>query len=452
MFDSRFAETLIDAALSFGAEAAEVYCCRKRDTEIMANNGQADSVNVKSDDGYGVRVLRDSRMGFASSNLTDKKAAVDLVREVTHRALIHSPDENHIIPEPSDAGVTGVEELYDPDLESIPLSAKIDKIVAVEKAAREYDSRIQGFGWLQYGDSVQEYFVCNSRGVKAGSKGTISYAFAYAIASDGKSVQTGTHVDSSGFFGSLSAEKIGATVARYAVRMLGAKSAGTGEYLLLLPPEASSAFLSAIAGMLSSDQVQKGKSPLRDRLGETVAAGNVSLLDDGILPGGLATSPYDSEGVPSAITTLIENGRLKSFLYDSYCAKKGNTVSTGNASRASYHAQPSIAPTNFYLKPGDVTQEDLIKSVSNGLYITEVSGLHAGINPTTADFSVPAKALVVRDGEFAGAVDGITISGNILRFFRNINEIATDLTWIPGYGMIGAPTISVSDTKVTGRQ
>jgi PmbA protein len=451
MFEVEFAETLVDAALSFGAEAAEVYCSKKRETEIMVNNDQAEIVNVKSDGGFAVRVLKDSRIAFASSNSSDRKAAVDLVRDVIDRANLHSPDENNVIPGQSEPASGTVEELYDPALESLPLSAKIDKAVAIERAAKAYDSRIKGFAWLQYGDSVQEYSVCNSRGVKAESKGTIAYAFTYAIANDGGSVQTGSHVDSSAYFDALSAEEIGVTAAERAVRMLGAESTRTGEYLLLLPPETSSAFVSAVADMLSADQIQKGKSPLRDRLGEVIAAGNVSIIDDGILPGGLATSPCDSEGVSSATSVLIDDGVLTSYLHDSYSAKKGDTKSTGNASRSSYHAQPSIAPTNFFLKPGNAKREDLIRSVSDGLYITEVSGLHAGINPTTADFSVPAKALAVRDGSFAGAIDHITISGNVMSLLRNIGGIADDLTWIPGNGMIGTPTILVSNIKVTGR-
>lgn len=452
MFDFKFAEELIDAALTYGADDAEIYCSTKQETEIMAGNGQAETVSIRSDTGFAVRVLRDSRMAFASSNLSARKAAVDLVKDVTERALLHSPDENNVIPEAIDRDVAGVEEPYDSELESLPLSAKIEKTLNIEKAAKAYDSRVQGFAWLQYGDSVQEFSVVNSRGIRARSRGSIAYAFAYAIAGDGKSVQTGTHAGSTAYFDKLSATEIGETVAEYAVRMLGAGSYKTGEYHVVFPPETNTALLGAVADMLSADQVQKGKSPFRDRLGDMVASEIVTVTDDGLMPGGLATSPYDSEGVPSSTTVLIKNGKLKTFLYDSYSAKKGKTDSTGNASRANYHAQPSITPTNLYLRPGNISQSDLIRSIQDGLYITELSGLHAGINPTTADVSIPAKALVIRNGEFAGGVDNITISGNLLDLYRKVDSIADDLTWIPGNGMLGAPTMSIPDVKVTGHQ
>jgi PmbA protein len=213
----------------------------------------------------------------------------------------------------------------------------------------------------------------------------------------------------------------------------------------------SCSLVGALIDMLSADEVQKGKSPFRDRLGEVVADKSVTIIDDGVLRGGMATCAYDSEGVPSATTPLIENGLLKSFLYDSYNAKKGGTQSTGNASKSSYHDRPSISPTNFYLQPGETAAEDLVGSVGKGLYLTEVSGLHAGINPTTADFSVPAKAIIVRDGEFAAAVDNITISGNMLELLRNVELVASDLKWIPGHGVVGAPTMKIGETKVAGR-
>ncbi len=450
MFDSKFAEKLIDAALSLGAKGAEVYCCRSTETEIMVSNGQADIVTVKSDNGFAVRLVKNQRVAFGSSNQSNEKNAIELVAELAKRCALHSPDENNVIPKPARAPDSAIEEPFDPTLATRPLSAKIEMALDVEHAAIAYDRRITGFMWLQYGDSVQETAIYNSNGICCESTGSVATVFAYAIAEDGEAVQTGLNVESSGYFDRLSAKSIGETAAEYAIRMLGASSAETGEYRIVLPPETSSAFLRALSDMLSADRVQKGKSPFRDKLGELVASNLITVVDDGVFPGGLATSPHDSEGMPSQTTTLIDKGELKTFLYDSYCAKKGGTSSTGNASRASYHSQPVIAPTNFYLKPGEQTRESILKSVSNGLYITDLSGLHAAINPTTADFSVPAKAIVVKGGELSYPVDNITLSGNLLELFRNIDSIADDLVWVAANGMIGAPTISIDKVKVTG--
>jgi len=451
IFDDKFDETILDAALSYGASSAEVYFGVSSETEIMISNCEAESVNVKADSGFAVRLLRDGRMAFASSNITDRKRAIDLVRETAKRMMLHSPDDFNIIPEPLDIDVSSVKEPFDDSLENIPLERKIEKAIQIEKAARDYDPRVSGFGWLQYGDSVQDYCVCNSKGIKAYSRGTLAYAFAYAIASGDGCVQTGTIEDAAGYFDKLDPVLLGERVARFAVRMLGLGEIHTGEYTLLLPPETASSFTSAFADMFSADRIQKGKSPLAGRMGDIVASEIVTIIDDGTLPGGLATCPYDSEGVPCSRKVLVRDGILSGILYDSYTARKDRTKSTGNSSRFNYHSQPVITPSNFYIKPSKQVPEEILVNIENGLYITELSGLHAGINPTTADFSVPAKAIVISGGELTRPVDNITISGNLLSFFGNVEAIADDLTWVPAFGMIGTPTICVTDIKVTGK-
>jgi PmbA protein len=450
ILDQDFSEMLLDAALSLGADAAEVYVNRTVGTEILAGKTEIDSVNLRLADGYAVRVLRDGKLAFGSSNVCEKAAAIELVRNLARRCDLHSPDDNNILPEPPTGERVQVSEPFDPEMADLTLNAKFKKLLAVEQHARAVDPRIKGFGWLQYGDTVQETVVVNSRGIFARSRGTLAYVFAYAFAGDESGYQTGTHVEASSHFDKLSAQDAGEKVASYALRMLGASTASSGEYQIVLPPESGSAFLKSLSEMLSADRVQKGKSPLRDKLGEMIASSNVTIIDDGRLEGGLATSPFDSEGMPSQSTVLIERGKLAGFMYDSYCANRGKTFSTGNASRSSYHSQPCISPTNLYLVPGQVGAESLIRSVGNGLYVTEVSGLHAAVNPTTADFSVPAKAIAVRNGLLCEPIDGITLSGNLLHLFRSIEVVANDLTWTPADGMIGMPTIGVSSIKVTG--
>ncbi len=450
MIDSRTAEKLIDLALSLGAESAEVYSCRSTETEIMVSNGQADIVTVRTDNGFAVRILKNQRISFGSSNQPDEKGAIELVAELAKRCSLHSPDENNVIPGLEHLPDSEVREPFDPTLTSRPLSEKIKMTLDIEKAALAYDNRVTGFMWLQYSDLVQETAIYNSNGVNCESTGSIATVFAYAVAGDNDTMQTGLNVESSGYFDRLSAKSIGETAARYAIRMLGASSHHTGDYRIVLPPETSSAFLRALSDMLSADRIQKGKSPFRDKLGKSVASELITVVDDGVLPGGLATSSCDAEGMPSETTTLIDKGELKGFLHDSYSAKKDGTHSTGNASRASYHAQPTIVPTNFYLKAGEQSRESILKSVSDGLYIVDLSGLHAAINPTTADYSVPGKAIVIKGGEMAYPVDNITLSGNLLNFFRNIDSIGDDLKWVASNGMIGAPTISIDKVKVTG--
>ncbi|NIP44427.1 MAG: TldD/PmbA family protein, partial [candidate division Zixibacteria bacterium] len=265
------------------------------------------------------------------------------------------------------------------------------------------------------------------------------------------SVQTGRFAKAYGRYGDFNAEEIGRTAAEYAVRMLGAREFKGRNMQAVFPPEAGIPIVHALFGMIEADSVQKGKSPFRGKIGKQVASDLLTIIDDGTLAGGLGTRPYDGEGIPTARTMVIENGLLKNYLYDSYTAKKGKTRSTGNAARGSYHSKPLIFPTNFFIKPTDTDANKMIAEIDDGILITELSGLHAGINHATADFSVPAKGIVIEHGEMAYPVDNIAISGNLFKFLNSISMVCNDLEWEPIDGMIGAPTFKVENLKIIGR-
>jgi PmbA protein len=219
----------------------------------------------------------------------------------------------------------------------------------------------------------------------------------------------------------------------------------------IFPPEPGNPIVQSLFGMIEADSVQKGKSPFRGKIGQMVASDVLTLLDDGTLAGGLGTRPYDGEGIATTRTMVIEKGILKNYLYDTYTAKKGKTKSTGNASRGGYHSKPLIFPTNFFIQPSNTDAKDITGGVENGILITELSGLHAGINHATADFSVPAKGIVIEGGEPAYPVDNIAISGNLFDFLKNISAVGNDLNWEPIEGMIGAPTFKVDNLRIIGR-
>ena len=165
--------------------------------------------------------------------------------------------------------------------------------------------------------------------------------------------------------------------------MLGATDGSTGETEAVFPPETGTNFVKLVADMVSADMVQKKKSIFSGKLGEVVASSSVTIIDDGRLKGGLASTVVDAEGVPTTTTAIINNGKLSSYLYDSYTAHRGNAASTGNAYRRSFASKPFIAPTNFFMKAGTITRDSLIGSVTEGLFITEVTGLHASVDPVT---------------------------------------------------------------------
>ncbi|MDD4050605.1 MAG: TldD/PmbA family protein [candidate division Zixibacteria bacterium] len=453
-------QRLVERARKLGADEAEAFVQKAATVQIEVKDRQAETVTYKDRNGYGLRVLLDGRMGFAASNDFDSEASDDLIRRLIANTRHHSPDEHNVLPE-ADGGIRPevITPPVDETLMSIPIEKKIEKAISIEIAARQTDPRIQQTAWLLYGDESREYAIVSSRGISGQRRHTELYGLAIAMAAecgpdghpDQATAQTGMCMEVKTTFAALDPVAIGRKAAGFALRMLGAEDGQTDEMEAVFPSETGSSFVDLVAGMVSAELVQKKKSLFSDRFGEMIASETVTMIDDGRLEKGLASMAVDDEGIPTSTREIIRNGRLVGLLYDSYAAHRGQTRSTGNAIRDSYASRPSIGPTNFYLQKGGISRDRLIASVPKGIYITEVSGLHASVDQVTGDFSIPCKGLLIDHGEIARPVSGIMVSGNIFDFFSNITGVADDLTWEVDENVIGVPTFKIGGVKISGK-
>jgi PmbA protein len=206
----------------------------------------------------------------------------------------------------------------------------------------------------------------------------------------------------------------------------------------------SASILEHIFEGVNGDSVYRGASFLAGKLGQKIAGDSVNVIDDGTIPGGFGTSPFDSEGVPSRRTIVIENGVLKSYLLNTYTAKKLGLQTTGNASRG-LAGTPGIGPGNYFLQPGTKTPKQIIAEIEDGLYVTEFLG--HGANLVTGDYSRGASGLWISGGELAYPVEEITVAGNLKEMFFNIAEIGNDLEF---RGAVACPTIRIEGLMVGG--
>jgi PmbA protein len=237
---------------------------------------------------------------------------------------------------------------------------------------------------------------------------------------------------------------IGAKAAQRAVRRLAARQVRTCEVPVIFDPQMASGLLRHLAAAVSGYSLYKGVSFLIDKLGERIAPDFVTVVDDGTLPGKLGSKPFDGEGLPTRRTMVIENGVLRSYLFDAYSARKLNSRSTGNASR-SVGSPPHVSPTNFVLQPGNTSPEEIISSVKSGLYVTELIGM--GVNASTGDYSRGAVGLWIENGELAYPVEEITIAGNLLQMYAGIEVIGNDLDY---RSSVVAPTLKIARMTVAG--
>jgi PmbA protein len=241
-----------------------------------------------------------------------------------------------------------------------------------------------------------------------------------------------------------SPEHVGKVAAERTLRRLGARKAKTAQVPVVFDPMVSTSILEHIFEGVNGDSVYRGASFLAGKLGQKIAGDNVNVLDDGTIPGGFGTSPFDGEGVPTRRTIVIENGVLKSYLLNTYTAKKLGLQTTGNASRG-LAGTPGIGPGNYFLQPGARLPKELISGIKEGLYVTEFLG--QGVNLVTGDYSRGASGMWISGGELAYPVEEITVAGNLKELFFNISEIASDLEF---RGSVAAPTIRIDGLTVGG--
>jgi PmbA protein len=221
---------------------------------------------------------------------------------------------------------------------------------------------------------------------------------------------------------------------------------------VVLDPIVAASFAGFIGGTLCADAVQRGRSPFADRLGEEVASGALTLVDDATDPAGLNSSPFDAEGSPCERTPLIEAGRLAAYLHDSYTARRegGEVRSSANASRSGYRTPPSVATSNLVVAPGERTFEELLADAGDGVYVTDVAGLHSGVNPVSGTFSVGATGRLISGGRLADAVDEFTIASDLQSMLSALAGTGSEPRWVPFGGSVSTPPLLIGEMAIGG--
>ena len=237
---------------------------------------------------------------------------------------------------------------------------------------------------------------------------------------------------------------IGREAARRALRRLGARQVATQKVPVVFDPATASGLLGHLCTAVSGSALYRGVSFLLGQLGERIAPEGFTVYDDGTLPAALGSKPFDGEGLPTRHTTVVEQGVLRSYLLDTYTARRLGLRSTGNAARSAGEP-PSVSPTNFYLVPGPYTPEEIIASVRCGLYVTELIGF--GVNQITGDYSRGAAGLWIENGELTHAVEEVTIAGNLRQILANVEMIGNDLDL---RRKVTAPTLKIGEMTVAG--
>lgn len=439
---------LVEQAQRAGAQQAEAFVQDGRQVQVTVNGGHVDVMREAHTRGGGLRVFVDQKMGFVYSSDFRTEALADLAKRAVTLARFGLADDNAGLPNREwlarDLGEDL--QLLDDNISKLTTEKRISMALAMEKAALDVDSRIkrtQGCGVMSFVGGVA---LVNSLGTDLEYSGSRISMFVTALAEDAGGKQQGW--GEGGTWRSSAElpdpEALGQKAGRKAVERLGPRKVETQKVPVVMHPDIVESWLGRVSGAFSGDDVLKKTSYLHDKLGETIASPKITLVNDGRRKRGPGSEPFDGEGVPTRRTVLIDKGVCKSFLYDSYYARKAGVEPTGSAQRG-YANVPNIGTHNLYLEPGDQTLEQMIAGVERGFYYIDSGAF--GYNPTTGDYSFAASGFWIENGAIAYPVDEITVASTTLDMLRSIDAVGSEIEW---KGDTCCPPLRISEMTVGG--
>jgi PmbA protein len=441
------ARRAVDAAVAVGASDAEAYAEEQTEREIRVYGGAVESLTDATGRGIGIRAFAGERWGYAyGTDLTDDGLR-ELAAAAHAAASVADPDPDAGLPD--ECGSADVGPLSSDELATWTTDRKVELALAVERAARGHPD-VSQVEQVVYADTEGMHALANSRGFAGSFEASSAWAYASAFAGEGEDLMTGLGLGLGRGPEALDPEAIGSEAAARASSLKGARQPASRRCPVVFDTLVAASFLGFIGGMLSADAVQRGRSLFADREGDEIAAPELRLTDDATHPDGLASAPFDGEGSPRRPLPLIGDGRLKTFLFDSRTARRGGRATTASAQRSSYRSPPEVGTSNLIVEPGEASLEEIVRRAGDGLYVTDVAGLHSGVNPVSGTFSVGATGILIAGGELGEPVREITIASDLVSMLRSVQAVGREARWVPFGGSVRAAPLLLGEMAVSG--
>lgn len=442
------ASELVSELKKQGADAADVFILSSVGFNTTVRLGKIERLQQSISKGLGLRVIKNGAMANTFTTDFTDRAVKDLARETMQIVQVSNADKhNGLAPKEMLGSYDGKLMLFDPSLERLTPEKKIEMARSAEEVGLKYDKRIKNANGTSWNDSRSQATLANSDGFVGQYQTTQASLSVNLLAEDEDGTkQTDGFYTFGRYFNTLaSPQSVGEEAGRRVIRKLGGRKVKSAVVPVVLDPRVGSFLLGDIFGAASGGSIYRRMSYLIDKVGQQVASPMITIVDDAIMADGAASRPFDAEGIRSSNVVVVEKGMLKQYVCDSYSARRLNLKPTGNAAR-SYQGNPGVNSTNLYIKNGDTSPADIIKSVKSGLYLDRVGG--QGLNSTTGDFSMGANGQWIEDGELTHAVQEITVAGNVLKVLNNVKAVGNDLSF--KLGTTASPTLLIGEMTVGG--
>jgi PmbA protein len=442
------ATQLIDQALAAGATDAEVVLYEGNEFEALVRKGEVERLKESGSRAAGLRVFLGARTASTSTSDLTPAGLERLVHGAVALARVTSEDPFAGLPDPASFGqLKGDLRIFSNDVDDLPPADRITLARRADAACFAADPRITNSRGGSFDSGAAHKILANSRGFVGEYRRSICSVSASPIAQspDGQMQRDYWYSSARSAAALESPESIGAEAARRTVRRLGARSVPTQQAPVVFSPEIARSIVGHIFEAANGSLIYHQSSFFAGKLGEQVASPELTIIDDGTMVGGFGTAPFDGEGLPTRRTVIIEGGVLKSYLLNTYMARKLNMQSTGNASRGISGA-PGIGAGNLFLESASpLPPASILAGIKSGLYVTELIG--QGVNMVTGDYSRGASGLWIENGELSYPVEGITIAGNLREMFQHITAAGDDMVF---RSSVASPTLRIDGMTIAG--
>lgn len=439
-----FINKLFEKASFKGIDEFEIYFLSNLNTSIKIYQGKIENFSNNQNQGISFRGMVDGKMGYSYSESMEDEDIDFLINEVIENAnCIESLDKQFIYGEKANYTDTIT---YSSAIENLDTDLVKDFLIKMEEYALSIDERVKKVNFCSFAMGSGEKIIKNSKGLELHSKENICYTYISVIAEENGVVKTGSHFQLGRDFSKFDYKELSEVAVKRALNKFGTITLTEVPKTCVIENLAFSSLLGAMSNIFSAEAVQKNISKLKGKLNESVASSIVTLVDDPFLKDGLANSSFDDEGVPTSYKKIIQDGILKTYLYNLKTAYKDGVSSTGNGVKGSYKGTVGISSFNLYIKPSDKSFDKMIENIKEGIFITDFAGLHSGLNTISGDFSLAGEGFYIKDGKIDRPLNQITISGNFFELLKNIKDIANDIKF--SFSSVGSPSIMVEGLKV----
>lgn len=445
MTNIKFIDEVFKKANELKLEDFEIFFVSSENSSLKVFKGSVDSYSDNQNGGISFRAKVGDKMGYSYTESLELEYIVPLIESaISNGKVIESDDLVEIYGEK--ATYIPVES-YSSSIENIDVQDRINFLIKAEKIALSLDSRVKNVNYCLFGMGTSECIIKNSKGLNLSQKSNSAYAYLAVVVEENGIIKNDSAYIVSKDFKDFNPEKLAKEAVEKAISKLNSIDATSYSGKVIINNEAFSDLLGAMSSIFSAENIQKGISKLKGKLNTKVSSENITLVDNPHLKNGYNSSSFDSEGVPTQVKTIIENGILKTYLHNTKTATKDDIKSTGNASKSGYKGSLGISPFNFYIKNGTLSESELYNELNNGILIKKFSGLHSGLNSISGDFSLAAEGFLIENGQISKSLNQITLSGNFFTLLQDIEAIGNDLKF--NLSGVGSPVVLVNNLNIS---